>query len=389
MRYRIRTFNQISERGLARLPRAQYEIGDCDDPDAILVRSSDLHALELGPALKAIGRAGVGTNNIPVARASQRGIPVFNAPGANANAVAELVLAMLVVAARNIIPALRYVDELQGDDREGVEAAKSRFAGLEITRRTLGVVGLGAIGAMVAQDASHLGMRVLGFDPYLKPGATGQLPPQLERVTTLDELLGRADFVTLHVPLVTATRNLIDGARIARMKRGAVLLNFAREGIVDAQAVIAALGEGHLASYMCDFPSAQLAGVPNALALPHLGACTAEAEENCATMVIDAVRDYLEHGIIRNSVNFPDVDMARESPYRVGIANANVPNMLGQISSAMARGGLNIHNMENHSRGEMAYTLVDVDSEIDDEVVGAIASIHGVLSVRMIPLLEA
>lgn len=389
MRYRIRTFNQISERGLARFPRAHYEIGDWPDADAILVRSSDLHALELGPRLKAIGRAGVGTNNIPVAEVSRRGIPVFNAPGANANAVAELVLAMLVVAVRNIVPALRYVGELAREDMDRVESAKSQFAGTEIAQRTLGVVGLGAIGAMVAQDASHLGMRVIGFDPYLKPGMVRHLPAALQRVTTLDELLGAADFVTLHVPLLPATRDLIDRTRIRRMKPGSVLLNFAREGIVDAHAVVESLRDGHLASYVCDFPSAELASAPNAIALPHLGACTSEAEENCATMVIDQVRDYLEHGIIRNAVNFPDVDMARESPYRVGIANANVPNMLGQISSAMAHAGLNIHNMENHSRGEMAYTLVDVDSEVDDALVRAIASIEGVLSVRTIPLLES
>ena len=391
MYFRIRTFNHISERGLARLPATRYEIGTSfEDPDAILVRSSDLGALELGPALKAIGRAGAGTNNIPVARASRRGIPVFNAPGANANAVAELVLAMLIVSVRNVIPALRFVRELAPTAIEaGVETAKSRFAGIEITQRTLGVVGLGAIGAMVAQDAASVGMRVIGFDPHLRPENARRLPSSVQCVTQLEELLAAADFVTVHVPLVPGTQHLFDGTRIARMKRGAMLLNFAREGIVDTDSVVDALRAGQLASYVCDFPSAKLAELPQAIVLPHLGACTAEAEENCATMVIDQVRDYLEHGVIHNAVNFPDVHMDRESAYRVGIANSNVPNMLGQISSTMARAGLNIHTMVNHSRHEMAYTLVDVDSAVDDMVIHALGAIEGVLSVRSIPLLDA
>jgi len=387
MRYRIRTLNQISTQGLERFPRQHYEVSTAlDDADAIILRSADLHAVALPPTLKAIGRAGVGTNNIPVAQVSERGIPVFNAPGANANAVCELVLGMLIVAARNAIPAATFVSAIDSADIEArAESAKAQFAGVEIASRTLGVIGLGAIGILVAEAAAKLGMRVIGFDPYLNAAAARRIPAEVHRVSTLDELLSASQFVTLHVPLAPATRHLIDARALDRLPEGAVLLNFARDAIVEREAVVAAVKRGRLRCYVCDFPDPLFAGEPRIIALPHLGASTAEAEENCAVMVVDAVRDYLEQGTIRNAVNFPSVEMARESPYRVAIANANVPNMLGQISSTMARAGLNIHNMVNKSRGEMAYTLVDVDSEVDTHVIRSLAAIDGVLSVPLVP----
>ena len=387
--YRILTLNQISAHGLHRFPVARYTVGKAiDKPDAIIVRSHDMHAMVIPESVKAIGRAGAGTNNIPVAAMSARGVPVFNAPGANANAVKELVLTALLLAARNVVPALRYVDALDAgasDLEARVEEGKKQFAGVELPQRTLGIIGLGAIGSLVADTAIKLGMKVIGFDPEITVDAAWRLPSSVRRANSIDEVLKHADFVTLHVPLLQATRHLIDDKRLAVAKPGAVLLNFARDAIVDESAVVAALRAHRLKYYLCDFPSATLKSEPNVVALPHLGASTAEAEENCAVMVVDHVRDYLEHGTIASAVNFPDVDMPREAPHRVAIANANVPNMLGQISSMMAKGGLNIHTMVNKSRGEMAYTLVDVDSQVDESLVSSLAAIAGVLSVRAIP----
>jgi D-3-phosphoglycerate dehydrogenase len=392
-RLRIQTFNQISTQGLHRFPAARFNVGkNVDNPDAIVLRSHDLNAAVIPASVKAIGRAGAGTNNIPVAAMSKRGIPVFNAPGANANAVKELVLAALLLSARNVIPAVRYVDALDPslpDLDARVEDGKKQFAGIELPQRTLGIIGLGAIGSLVADTAIKLGMKVIGFDPEITVDAAWRLPSSVRRAHSIDEVLKHSDFVTLHVPLLPVTRNLIDAKRLATARHGMVLLNFARDAIVDEGAVVAALGSGQLRSYLCDFPSATLLAEPKVVALPHLGASTAEAEENCAIMVVDQVRDYLEDGTIRNAVNFPNVEMPRESPYRVAVANANVPNMLGQISSAMAKAGLNIHNMVNKSRADMAYTLVDVDSPVDDAVVRAIAGIDGVLSVRAIPAAPA
>ncbi len=387
--YRILTINQISSHGLARFPAARYTVGKAvDAPDAIILRSHDLNATPIAASVRAIGRAGAGTNNIPVAEMSKRGVPVFNAPGANANAVAELVLAAMLLGARNVVPALQYVaglDPRAADFEARIEDGKKQFAGFELPQRTLGVIGLGAIGSLVADTAIKLGMKVIGFDPEITVDAAWRLSSSVRRAHSIEEVLRASDFVTLHVPLVKMTRHLIDAGRLAVAKPGAVLLNFARDAIVDDVAVVEALRAQRLNCYLCDFPSPALAGVPGVVALPHLGASTAEAEENCAVMVVDQVREFLEHGTVRNAVNFPNVEMARESPHRVAIANANVPNMLGQISSAVAQAGLNIHNMVNKSRGEMAYTLVDVDSPVDDNVTRAIAGIHGVLSVRAIP----
>ncbi|HEX4884471.1 MAG TPA: phosphoglycerate dehydrogenase [Casimicrobiaceae bacterium] len=389
MRYRILTLNQIAREGLERFPAARFDVGaSVDAPDAIVVRSHDMHRMDIPASVKAIGRAGAGTNNIPVAALSRRGVPVFNAPGANANAVKELVLTALLMAARNVVPALRFVDALDRDAADldaRVEAGKKQFAGIELPNRTLGIVGLGAIGSLVADTAIKLGMRVVGFDPEITVDAAWRLPSAVRRANSIEELLRACDFVTLHVPLLPVTRHLVNAPRLAAAKPGAVLLNFSRDAVVDEQAVLAALDEGRLSAYLCDFPTKAVIGHPQVVALPHLGASTAEAEENCAVMVVDQVRDYLDDGTIRNAVNFPSVEMPRESPYRVAIANANVPNMLGQISSAMAHAGLNIHNMVNKSRGEMAYTLVDVDSPVETGVIQAIAAIDGVLTVRAIP----
>jgi D-3-phosphoglycerate dehydrogenase len=386
--YRIQTLNKISSRGLARLP-ANYEVGDSiASPDAILVRSANMHEMDIPATVQAIGRAGTGTNNIPVAKMSERGVPVFNAPGANANAVKELVVAGLLIGARNLIPAINFAGGVSGSDEDmhrAVEAGKKNFAGIELPGRTLGLIGLGAIGSLVADVAIRMGMNVIGFDPAITVEAAWRLPSSVKKAASVEEVVKNADFISLHVPLIDATRNLINTQRVALMKPGAVLLNFAREGVVDNAAVVAALNEKRMRAYICDFPANVLKGRPDVVTLPHLGASTEEAEENCAVMVAEQVSDYLENGNILNSVNFPNVHMDRESGFRVAIANANVPNMLGQISTAMADAGLNIHNMLNMSKGGMAYTLVDVDSAVADAVLDKIRAIGGVLNVRYLP----
>jgi D-3-phosphoglycerate dehydrogenase / 2-oxoglutarate reductase len=387
--FKVLVLNQIASVGLRRLPAEQYTVGkDVSNPDAILVRSADMHAMEIAASVKAVARAGAGTNNIPIKTLSARGAPVFNAPGANANAVKELVLAGMLMAARNLPGALRFVSALDGQDGDmdaRVEDGKKAYAGFELAGHTLGIVGLGKIGCLVADAAIKLGMNVLGYDPDITVDAAWSLPSQVKRATSVADVLKNSHFVTLHVPLVAATRHLVNGDNIGAMRASAVLLNFSREGVVDNAAVLAALASKHLGWYVCDFPHAGLNGHERVLALPHLGASTREAEDNCAVMVVDQLRDYLEHGNVARSVNFPDVSMSRESRWRVAIANANVPNMLGQISTAMARAGLNIHNMVNKSRGEMAYTLVDVDSAVDPAVLASLQSIDGVLSVRYLP----
>lgn len=385
-KYRILILNKIPQQGLARLPAAQYEVGnDVAGADAILVRSAPLHDMVIPASVQAIGRAGVGTNNIPVAEMNRRGIPVFNTPGANANAVKELVLTGMLLAARNIRPAIRFVEGLRGDDAQLSELAegnKQHFSGIELRGRTLGIVGLGAIGGMVADAASKLGMKVLGYDPKITADEARQLAAEVQCTSSVEDVFRYADFVTLHVPLTDATRNLVNAERIATMKQGAVLLNFARDAVVDEQAVIDGLDANKLRAYVCDFPTARMMAHPGVLALPHLGASTEEAEVNCAVMVVDQLRQFLENGNIINSVNFPNVQMPRESAWRLAIANANVPNMVGQISTAMARAGLNIHNMANKSRGELAYTLLDLDSAVPASVVAQIRAIDGVLNVR-------
>ncbi|MCU0804642.1 MAG: phosphoglycerate dehydrogenase [Burkholderiales bacterium] len=391
-RYDILVLNQISQVGLKRLPADRYHVAkEIAHPDAVLVRSADMHAMTIADSVKAIGRAGAGTNNIPVAAMSGRGVPVFNAPGANANAVKELVLAGMLMAARNLAPALSFVAGLAGDDDtigKAVEDGKKQFAGVELPHHTLGVIGLGRIGSLVADAGIKLGMNVLGYDPEITVEAAWSLPSQVKKAASIDEVLKSAHFISLHVPLTAGTRNLVDAARLAHVRHGAVLLNFSREGIVDDAAVVEALAAHRLKAYVTDFPSARLIGAAGVIALPHLGASTREAEDNCAVMVADQVRDYLEHGHVMNAVNFPNVVMQREAPYRVAVPHRNVPNMVGQISAAVGGAGLNIHNMLNKSRGEMAYTLVDVDSPVAAPVLAKIRGIDGVLAVRYLPAPE-
>ncbi len=385
--FRIAVLNSISSRGLERFPAESYLVAkSMAEPDAILLRSQVLAEGDIPRTVKAIARAGAGVNNIPVDAMTRRGVPVFNAPGANANAVKELVLGAILAASRNLVPAAAYVAGLApgADFEKRVEEGKKQFAGHELPGRTLGVIGLGAIGGLVADTAIKLGMKVMGYDPEITVENAWRLPSAVRKAHSIEEVLRGSDYVSLHVPLVEATRNLVDAGRLAGARRGMVLLNFSREGIVDEDAVLHSIAEKRLRKYVTDFPSEKLQGNPAVLALPHLGASTEEAEENCAMMVVDQLREFLEQGTIRNSVNFPSVEMARESPHRIAIVNANVPNMLGQISTTMAQAGLNIHNMVNKSRGEMAYTLVDLDSAAAPEVISRIAAIPGVLAIRAI-----
>jgi len=386
--FKILTLNNISQEGLERLPREHYEVAsEIGHPDAILLRSHNMHSMDIPETVKAIGRAGAGVNNIPVDKMSARGVPVFNAPGANANAVKELVLAGLFLAYRNICQAWDFARSVQGDDAEihkQVEAGKKAFVGFELPGRTLGVVGLGAIGVKVANAAQQLGMKVIGYDPDITVSSAWMLSSQVQKATTIDELFSRCDAVSVHVPLLDATRGLVNADRIRVMKGGGVILNFSREGIVDEAAVIQALDEDKLYSYVCDFPSNAANKHKRVIALPHIGASTKEAEDNCAIMVVDQVMDYLENGNILNSVNFPEVSMPRTEGCRIGIVNSNVPNMVGQISTAMAKENLNIIDLINKSKGDIAYTMADVEPKISDAAVKEIAAIKGVLSVRVI-----
>jgi D-3-phosphoglycerate dehydrogenase len=383
---RIRTYNAISPLGLDRLP-ASYEVGaEVEAPDAVLVRSADLHKVELPDTVLAVARAGAGTNNIPVAELSRRGIVVFNTPGANANAVKELVVAAMLLAARNLVPAAAFAAGLTGTDaeiNEATEKGKKAFVGFELPGKTLGVVGLGAIGVQVANVARSLGMRVLGFDPQITIHHAWALSSDIERAATLDDVFAGADLITVHVPLVEATKKLVDADRLGLMKPGSVLLNFSRAGIVDETAVLAALESGGLRSYVCDFPSAALNGNPKVVTLPHLGASTGEAEDNCAVMAAEQLAAFLAEGEIHNSMNFPEASLRRApGTTRLAIANSNVPNMVGQISTLLADAGLNIADLLNTSRGGLAYTLIDVDGELSDLVMAQIRSIVGVLAAR-------
>lgn len=391
-KFNVLVLNQISSLGLRRLPAELYAVGkEVAAPDAVLVRSADMHKMDIPPSVLAIARAGAGTNNIPVGAMSKLGVPVFNAPGANANAVKELVIAGMLLAARNLPGALGFVGALDNaipDMDKLVEDGKKSFAGYELAGQTLGVIGLGKIGCLVADAAIKLGMDVIGYDPEITVDAAWNLPSQVRKAHSVAELLRHSQFVTLHVPLVEATRRLINADNVAQFVDGAVLLNFSRDGVVDETAVLNALASKKLSRYVCDFPSATINAKPGVVALPHLGASTREAEDNCAVMVVDQLRDYLEHGNVQNAVNFPNVVMTRESRYRIAVANANVPNMLGRISTAMAEHGLNIHNMLNKSRGDMAYTLVDVDSTVPPGAIDRLRKIDGVLAVRYLPSSE-
>ena len=387
-RFTIRTLNNISPRGIERLPRDRYTVSsDAAEPDAIIVRSADMHTMTIPASVKAVGRAGAGTNNVPVAALSKRGVPVFNAPGANANAVKELVIAAILMSMRHVCEAWSYARGLTAADdhalEEAVEQGKKKFVGRELPGRVLGVVGLGAVGVEVANAAHVLGMSVVGFDPQLTVERALQLTSSIERTATLDDLFARADVVTVHTPLVEETRNLVNRARLQRMRDGSIVVNFARAGIVDTGAIVDALDDGKLAGYVCDFPTQAIKDHPKVVALPHLGASTHEAEENCAVMVADTLRGFLEDGTIRHSVNFPDAVLPRASgTTRVAVANENVPNVVAEISAALAAAKLNIANLLNKSRGDLAYTLVDVDGQVPADLLESIGATPGVLSVR-------
>ena len=389
MRYRILTLNNISARGLERLPSERFEIGaEIKDPHGILVRSADMHGMVIPGSVLGVGRAGAGVNNIPVADFSKRGIPVFNAPGANANAVKELVLAGLFLGARNICQAWAFAKSLSGDDRaidEAVEKGKKNFVGFELPGRTLGVVGLGAVGVEVANAALNLGMKVLGYDPLITVQRAWQLSSNVEQALSLDDLFSRSNAVTVHVPLNADTKNLVNATRLALLKKGGVVLNFARAAIVNDAAILEALDVKHLNAYICDFPNNALKSHPRVITLPHLGASTGEAEENCAVMVAETLRDFLENGNIRHSVNFAEAVLPRSpNATRLAISNCNVPNMVGQISTCLASAGLNIAELLNKSRGDYAYTLIDTDDSVSEDLVARIRGIDGVLAARIV-----
>jgi D-3-phosphoglycerate dehydrogenase len=384
--FKVLTLNNIAAAGLERLPIDRYEVGtEISEPDAVLLRSYDMHSMDIPDSVAAIGRAGAGVNNIPVDVLSARGIPVFNAPGANANAVKELAVAGMLSAARNLFGArdyLRSIDKKGEELDKAVEAGKKQFVGFELPGRTLGVIGLGAVGVEVANVALALVMKVVGFDPQITVQRAWQLSSGVQQVETLDQLFVDADVVSVHVPLVEGTKGLIDASRLNLMRDGSVLINFSRRGIVKRKALMSALDSGKLHAFVTDFPTAELIAHPRVIALPHLGASTEEAEENCAVMVAENVKDYLENGNIRYSVNFPDSVMPRDGTYRITIANANVPNMVGQISTCLGNAGLNIEDLLNKSRGELAYTLVDLDGPVEEDTVTCLRAIKGVLTLR-------
>ncbi|MEJ2143034.1 MAG: phosphoglycerate dehydrogenase [Gammaproteobacteria bacterium] len=386
--HKILTLNNISVAGLERLPRDNYEIAsEIQHPDGILLRSFKMHDMEIPPSLKAVGRAGAGVNNIPVDKMTEKGVVVFNAPGANANAVKELVVAGMLIGCRNICQAWDFARNLEGTDEEinkNVEAGKKNYGGFELPGRTLGVVGLGAIGRYVANAAIDLGMNVIGYDPGITVEGAWQLSSDVAQATSVEELVSKVDFITFHVPLIEATKHMINAERLKLMKDNVVILNFARNGIIDDEAVSAAIKSGKVYSYVCDFPSNLLKNHERVITLPHLGASTSEAEENCAIMVAEQVRDYLENGNIKNSVNFPNVRLPRTEGHRITIVNSNVPDMIGQISSALAKKGINIIDMLNKSKGNVAYSIIDIDKPADEELVSELTAINGILNVRAI-----
>ncbi len=391
--FKIQTLNNIAATGLNRLPRDRFEVAsEISHPDAILLRSFKMHDMQIPDSVLAVGRAGAGTNNIPVAKLGKLGIPVFNTPGANANAVKELVLGGLLMAARNVPQALHFMHTLKGSGDEldkAVEGGKKNFVGFELPKRTLGVVGLGAIGVEVANAALRLGMNVLGYDPTITVQHAWQLSAGVQKAVNLEDLFARADVVTVHVPLNKNTDKLVNAARLESMPRGGVILNFSREAIVETAAVLDSLNSGKLRGYVTDFPTRELLDHPKVICLPHLGASTLEAEENCAVMVVDDVREFLENGNVARSVNFPETVLHRTRPHRVAIPHKNVPNMVAQILTALAAQNINIADMLNHSRDELSYTLVDLDAPPSEDTLARIRGIEGILSARVLPIVEA
>ncbi len=386
--FNIKTINNISDKGLNRLPAESFSVSpEIDNPDAIILRSQNLHDMDIPANLKVVGRAGAGTNNVPVDKLGEQGVVVFNAPGANANAVKELVIAGMLLACRNICQAWQYAANVEGSDEEqnkAVEAGKKKYVGYELPGRTLGVIGLGAIGVEIANAAVALGMRVVGYDPTITVKSAWRMSSEVEEMASVEELLKQSDFVSFHVPLIDATLNLLSAERIAGMKDGAVILNFARHGIVNDDAVLAALESGKISTYVCDFPSEKLKRNERVITLPHLGASTAEAEENCAMMVADQIKDFLENGNIKNSVNFPAVKLPRGGKSRVALTHKNMPDMIAKISTAVGDAGYNIFHMRNESRDELAYTLMDIECEIGEDLIEKFGAIEGVLKARQV-----
>jgi D-3-phosphoglycerate dehydrogenase len=392
--HRIQTFNTISKLGLDRFDETRFEVGpELDNPDAILLRSHKLDQSSLSDNIRAIARAGAGVNNVPVADCTDKGIVVFNTPGANANAVKELVLCGMLLASRGIIPGIDFAASQSADDdydamNKLMEQEKKRFKGSEIAGKTLGVVGLGAIGSLVAEMAIGLGMDVQGYDPALSVDAAWRLPSQVRRIENLSALIASSDFISLHLPVLDSTRGLINEEMFAAMRDGTKLLNFARDEIVDAKALLAALDAGRLERYICDFPRPEFIGRDDVIAMPHIGASTREAEENCAVMAVDQLMDFFEHGNIKNSVNFPALFLDRaanaEKGTRLAISNRNVPKMLGQILSVLADQNINVIDMLNKSRGDIAYNLIDLESKPSDAALAAIADIDDVIKVTVL-----
>lgn len=388
--FKVLTLNQISVLGLERLPRDRYEIAsEFSNPDAILLRSHKLQAEDIGDSIKAIARAGAGVNNIPVAFCSERGIPVFNTPGANANAVKELIISALTLGSRGILEGMAYVQTLAhmsdaGEMSKLLEKEKQQFKGNELLGKTLGVVGLGAIGSMVADTALKLGMNVIGYDPAISIDAAWRLPREVKKMDNLVALFAKADYITLHLPVLDATRGLVNRELLAHCKPSACLLNFSREEIVDVDGAIAALENGSLRKYITDFPTPKLIGRSDVILMPHIGASTDEAEENCAIMAADQLRDFLEHGNVSNSVNFPSLALDRSGGVRLAITNRNIPGMLGQLLSLLANANINIIDLLNKSRDDIAYNLIDVASEPGDTLLEEMRSVVGVVNVRLI-----
>lgn len=385
--YKYHCLNAISEVGLENLTEEYVPVSDVSDADGILVRSAVLHDMEFGKDLKVIARAGAGVNNIPLDRCAEAGIVVFNTPGANANGVKELVLAGMLLASRDIIGGINWVQENEEDGNiaKDAEKAKKAFAGCELEGKKLGVIGLGAIGVLVANAATNLGMDVYGYDPYVSVESAWKLSRSIHHATTVDEIYSNCDYITIHVPALDSTKGMIDADAIGLMKKGVVLLNFARDVLVNSEAVVDALVSGKIKHYVTDFPTPEIAGVKGAIVIPHLGASTEEAEDNCAKMAVKEMRNYLEYGNIKNSVNYPNCDMGYPGENkRITLLHYNIPNMIGQFTSVLAKDNMNIADMTNKSKGSYAYTMIDVDSDIPENVTDDLLAIKGVLRVRVI-----
>ena len=390
MATKVLTLNQLSIKGLERLPRDCYEIAsEFSNPDAILLRSHNLKAEDIADSVLAIGRAGAGVNNIPLAECSRRGIPVFNSPGANANAVKELVATALLLGSRGIVEGIRYVDTLAGVEDKAelnrtLEAQKKQFKGSELIGKTLGVVGLGAIGSMVAEMALTMGMEVVGYDPALSVEAAWRLSSKVRKADALSALFARCDYISLHLPVLDSTRGLINAELLAAVQPGTCMLNFARQEIVDEDAVLQALSSGKLRQYIADFPTPALIGRDDVILMPHIGASTEEAEENCAIMAAEQLRDFLENGNIRNSVNFPTLQLERVRGCRLSVSNENVPRILGSVLAILADENINVIDMLNKSRGEVAYNLIDIETHAGDAVLEKMRAVDGVINVRLV-----